>query len=339
MSPDDFDFELPPAQIAQTPLPDRAASRLLSLTEQLRDGQFRDLPTHLRPGDLLVVNDTRVIKARIHARKDSGGAAEVLLERILGETEALAQVRVSKALKEGRALFCGAEAMTVLGREGPFYRLRTPLPVLEWFEAHGEVPLPPYIERAPELADERSYQTVYAGTEAGAVAAPTAGLHFDDALLARLAEQGVARAEVTLHVGAGTFTPVRGDLESHRMHTERYRVSEAAALAIEQARERGGRVIAVGTTVVRTLESAAHDAGCVRPGSGETTLFIRPGFRFRVVDALVTNFHLPRSTLMMLVCAFGGQLRVLDAYRHAVAAGYRFFSYGDAMYMTRNDHV
>jgi S-adenosylmethionine:tRNA ribosyltransferase-isomerase len=334
----EFDYELPASQIAQQPLPDRTASRLL-LADSLRDQHFDQIATVLKPGDLLVLNDTRVIKARIRARKDTGGQAEILLERVLDTDRVLAQVRVSKPLKPGRTLLCGDQAMTVLGREGPFYELRTPTPALDWFEAHGQVPLPPYIERAPVLDDERSYQTVYAGPEAGAVAAPTAGLHFDQGLLDRLAAQGVEQARVTLHVGAGTFSPIRGDIDAHQMHSERYRVGAEAAEAIARARARGGRVVAVGTTVVRTLESAAREDGAVTVGEGETALFIRPGFRYRVVDALITNFHLPQSTLLMLVCAFAGTAQTLAAYRHAVAAGYRFFSYGDAMFVERNNEL
>lgn len=328
----DFHFDLPPAQIAQEPLPERTASRLLDLTGALpRHRTFTELPALLRAGDLLVLNDTQVIKARLHATKDSGGRAEVLLERALNTHECLAQVRVSKPLKNDRTLHCSGGTLTVVGREGVFYRLRSDDDVLTLFERSGEVPLPPYIARSPALDDERSYQTVYADAP-GAVAAPTAGLHFDEALLATLSAQAVARAFVTLHVGAGTFSPIRGDVAQHRMHQERYQVPGATAQAIAQCRERGGRVVAVGTTVVRTLESAALAGdGNLRACDGETELFIQPGFDFQVVDALITNFHLPESTLLMLVCAFGGNERVLQAYQTAVRSGYRFFSYGDAM--------
>jgi len=332
----DFDYRLPPELIAQAPAAARDASRLLVVG---RDGlehlQFSDLPRLLRPGDLLVLNDTRVIKARLYGEKDSGGQAEILVERIEDERSALCQVRVSKPLKPGRTLRVGPHQLVVLGRAQDFYRLRFPIAVLEVLEACGEVPLPPYIDRTAGVEDEARYQTVY-GAKPGAVAAPTAGLHFTPELLAQLEGQGIEIATVTLHVGAGTFQPVRSeDVSAHRMHFERYEVSSAAAEAIARCRARSGRVVAVGTTVVRTLESAAAVHGAIVPCSGETDLFITPGFPFRVVDALITNFHLPKSTLLMLVCAFAGYRRVLDAYATAVAERYRFFSYGDAMYLER----
>ncbi len=333
----DFDYELPARLIAQLPAARREDSRLLHLgSGALEHLLFADFPGLLRPGDLLVLNDTRVIKARLRGVKDSGGRAEILVERIDADTEALCQVRVSKPLKPGRTIRVAGFVLTVLAREDDFYRLGFPAAVTDVLEAAGEVPLPPYIERAPERGDLERYQTVY-GVHPGAVAAPTAGLHFSEAMLAELPNRGVELATVTLHVGAGTFQPVRmEDIQRHRMHLERYRVPEAAAAAVERCRERGGRVVAVGTTVVRTLESAAIECGRVEPGQGETDLFITPGYRFRVVDALLTNFHLPQSTLLMLVCAFGGYQRVMAAYRAAVAAGYRFFSYGDAMFLERH---
>jgi len=284
-----------------------------------------------------VVNDTRVIRARLPAVKDSGGQAELLVERLFDDAprEALCQVRVSKPLKPGRYLDSPAGRLEVADRDGDFYRLRFPGPVLELLERHGEVPLPPYIERAPEAEDLERYQTVWSRAP-GAVAAPTAGLHFSPELLDRLEARGVERVSVTLHVGAGTFQPVRvEDLATHVMHSERYEVPQAAADAIARCRARGGRVVAVGTTVVRTLESVVDDAGTVAAASGETRLFIAPGFRFRAVDRLITNFHLPESTLLMLVCAFAGTDPVLAAYGEAVRERYRFFSYGDAMWLER----
>lgn len=331
---EDFSYALPEHLIAQTPSPRRDASRLLRvLADGVEHRSFADLPDLLRPDDLLVLNDTRVIPARLRGEKDSGGRAEVLVERIESEYQALCQVRVSKPLKAGRTLRVDGVRLEVEGRAGEFYRLRFGEPVMTVLEASGDVPLPPYIERAPDAADEDRYQTVFARSP-GAVAAPTAGLHFTQALLDAI---GVPRATVTLHVGAGTFQPVRtSDLSRHRMHCERWRVPAETASAIDACRDRGGRVVAVGTTVVRTLESAADAAGTVRAGEGETDLFITPGFRFRAVDALLTNFHLPQSTLLMLVCAFAGYQRVIAAYRAAVAAEYRFFSYGDAMFLERD---
>lgn len=338
----DFHYDLPEALIAQHPAAARDASRLLVLEgDARRDLLFSQLPVLLRPDDLLVVNDTRVLKARLEARKDTGGQAELLLERVLDGQTALCQVRVSKALKAGRTLMVGPHRLEVLGRDGQFYQLRFDAPVLAVLEAHGSVPLPPYIgrdqETGPDAVDEERYQTIWS-THPGAVAAPTAGLHFTEALLAELAASGVRRVPLTLHVGAGTFQPVRvKDLDEHQMHTERYHIDEACIQAIDATRAAGGRVVAVGTTAVRALESAASDDGRLRPGSGETALFITPGYRFKVVDALITNFHLPESTLLMLVTAFAGFEPVMAAYQHAVAARYRFFSYGDAMFLSRRD--
>ena len=337
----DFSFLLPPALIAQTPGAERDGSRLLTLPRNggLQHQQFRDLPGLLRAGDVLVVNDTRVIKARLRAQKDSGGAAELLVERAGlpdRDRHALCQVRVSKPLKAGRELRVGEERLRVLGRDGEFYVLEFPEPVLTFLDRWGEVPLPPYVERAPADDDETRYQTVF-GRAPGAVAAPTAGLHFTETLLSTLDRQGVERCAVTLHVGAGTFQPVRVDaLEAHKMHFERYAVPAEAAERINAAKADGRRIVAVGTTVVRTLEAASEPHGGVRTESGETDLFITPGYRFRTVDALITNFHLPESTLLMLVCAFAGYDRVMAAYREAVAERYRFFSYGDAMYCEQN---
>lgn len=336
----DFDYALPPELIAQAPLPQRTASRLLELDgNRLTDLRFDEFPARLRKGDLLVLNDSRVIHARLLGRKQSGGQVEVLVERILGEREVLAQLRASKPARAGSLLHLEeAFEAEVLARDGEFYRLRFPGAALELLERHGRLPLPPYIERLPGDADEARYQTVFARA-AGSVAAPTAGLHFDAALLATLRGVGVEIAHVTLHVGAGTFQPVRSEsLAAHRMHAERYEVPAATAAAVAATRARGGRIVAVGTTSLRTLESAAYDQG-VKVGAGETALFVTPGYRFRVVDLLLTNFHLPKSTLLMLVSAFAGMDEIRAAYRHAIAAGYRFFSYGDAMLLHRKPHA
>jgi len=335
----DFDYALPPELIAQHPAPERTASRLLRVEPggALRDLAFRDLPSLLDPKDLLVFNDTRVIKARLRGRKDTGGEVEALVERVTGEATALAHVRASKSPKAGRRLlFAPGVSAEVMGRQGDLFELRFEggPGVLDVLAAHGEVPLPPYITHSPQAEDESRYQTVYAEVP-GAVAAPTAGLHFDAAMLATLAERGIASARVTLHVGAGTFQPVRvEDVSAHVMHEEWYSIPEATVSAIAAARARGGRVLAVGTTTLRALESAAA-AGPLAAGSAQTRLFIVPGYRFLVVDRLLTNFHLPKSTLLMLVCAFAGTGAIRRAYAHAVAARYRFFSYGDAMLLDR----
>jgi S-adenosylmethionine:tRNA ribosyltransferase-isomerase len=333
----DFSYPLPADLIADRPLPRRSASRLLALdgaTGALRDLAFGDLGSLLRPGDLLVLNDTRVLPARLHGRKASGGACEILLERLLDERRFLAQARSSKGLKPGTrvSLPAGAFAL-VLARHGELHEFELDRAALPYFEAEGRVPLPPYVSREPDDADRERYQTVYARVP-GAVAAPTAGLHFEHETLADLERSGIRLARVTLHVGAGTFTPPRAEtLEGHRMHAERVCVPADCVAAVAAARARGGRVVAVGTTVVRALETAA-EGGAVAPVAGETGLFIRPGHRFRAVDALITNFHLPESTLLVLVSAFAGRERVLAAYRHAIARRYRFFSYGDAMFVT-----
>ncbi|MEM9620440.1 MAG: tRNA preQ1(34) S-adenosylmethionine ribosyltransferase-isomerase QueA [Pseudomonadota bacterium] len=333
----DFEYDLPERLIAQQPPAERTAARLLQVTEEgLQHGQITDLLHLLQPGDLLVVNNTSVIKARLHAVKDSGGAAEVLVERILDETTALCQVRVSKALQSGRTLLLGDETLVCRGREAQYYRLEFPRPVLAFLQDHGHVPLPPYIKRQDGPLDNERYQTVY-GQVPGAVAAPTAGLHFSQSLLDQLQARGVALAALTLHVGAGTFQPVRGALEDHVMHQEWYEISATTAAQITRTTQNGGRIVAVGTTVARTLESAALEHLPIRAGSGFTGLFIKPGFRFKIVDVLITNFHLPGSTLMMLVSAFAGYTRIMSAYRQAVDREYRFFSYGDAMYLQRND--
>ena len=334
----DFDYALPPELIAQHPASERTASRLLHLDGKsgaIEDLRFPDIARLIRPGDVLVLNDTRVVKARLHGRKDSGGEIEVLVERVLDAHRALAQARSSKPLKAGRRIVFtpGVEA-EVLGRHDEFFELRFDDEVMRVMERHGEVPLPPYITHEARAEDEARYQTVYARVP-GAVAAPTAGLHFDEALLQALRAKGVAVARLTLHVGAGTFQPVRvDDVSRHVMHSEWYSVPEATVNAIAAARAAKGRVIAVGTTALRALESAAT-GGALRAGTAETRLFIVPGYEFRVVDRLVTNFHLPKSTLLMLVSAFAGVENIRRAYAHAVAERYRFFSYGDAMLLER----
>jgi S-adenosylmethionine:tRNA ribosyltransferase-isomerase len=335
----DFDFELPPDLIAQTPAAERSGSRLLDGTGAAPvDRVFRDLPGLLRAGDLLVFNDTRVIKARLLGAKASGGAVEALVERVLPNREVLMHLRASKSPKPGSTVrFAGAFDAVVLGRAGPqqsLFRLRFPEDPFILLEQHGHVPLPPYITHADTAEDERRYQTVFAA-HPGAVAAPTAALHFDEALLAEIAARGVASASVTLHVGAGTFQPVRTeDLSAHTMHSEWFDVPAPTVAAIERTRAQGGRVVAVGTTTLRALESAAS-GGSLQAGSRDTDIFITPGFEFQVVDLLVTNFHLPKSTLMMLVSAFAGFEPVRALYAHAIAARYRFFSYGDAMLLER----
>jgi S-adenosylmethionine:tRNA ribosyltransferase-isomerase len=332
----DFHYDLPESLIARYPAEPRSASRLLHLdgrTGALADRTVVDLPQFLRAGDLLVFNDTRVVPARLYGAKDSGGKVELLLERLLGGSRAIVQLRASKSAKPGtRIHVTGGALATVTGRDGDFWVVEFDAPASEVFEQHGEMPLPPYIDRPAEQLDRERYQTVYAKTP-GAVAAPTAGLHFDTALLDACRAAGAEFAYVTLHVGAGTFQPVRvREIAAHRMHAELLEVDAATVRAVEAARARGSRVIAVGTTAVRALETAAQ-GGQLVTFAGETRLFITPGCRFRVVDALVTNFHLPQSTLLMLVCAFAGRELVLQAYRHAVEAGYRFFSYGDAMFI------
>ncbi|MDP1605719.1 MAG: tRNA preQ1(34) S-adenosylmethionine ribosyltransferase-isomerase QueA [Rhodocyclaceae bacterium] len=338
---DDFDYALPPECIAQTPLAERSASRLLVMTgSTLDDRGFTDLPDLLEPGDLIVMNDTRVMHARLLGQKATGGQVEVLVERMTAEDEVLAQVRASKPPKPGSWLRLeDAFDAEVLGREGEFYRLKfhanEPGDAAELIERHGRLPLPPYIERAAANADEERYQTVYA-RERGSVAAPTAGLHFDAPLLEALRDKGIGIAYVTLHVGAGTFQPVRvQDLAQHNMHVERYVLPQATADAVAATQKRGGRIVAIGTTTLRTLESAVNADGALKVGAGETALFCTPGYPFRVVDLLITNFHLPKSTLLMLVSAFGGMENIRAAYAHAINSGYRFFSYGDAMLIHR----
>ena len=340
MNKSDFHYELPPALIAQAPLPERSASRLLLVPPApapFEDRGIVDLPQLLQAGDLLVFNDTRVIPARLHGNKESGGRVEILIERLLPGDEALAQVGASKSPKAGsRIVLDGGGHAEVLGREGEFYRLRFEVEgaLEDWLQGAGSLPLPPYIRRLPEAADQARYQTVFA-RNAGAVAAPTAGLHFDEALLQALRERGVESGHVTLHVGAGTFQPVRvDDLSQHHMHSEWLSVGEALVEQVRRTRERGGRVVAVGTTVLRALEAASQD-GELRPFAGETDIFILPGYRIRSVDGLLTNFHLPESTLLMLVSAFAGRERIMAAYAHAIDQRYRFFSYGDAMLLWR----
>jgi S-adenosylmethionine:tRNA ribosyltransferase-isomerase len=337
---DDFDFELPPELIAQHPAPERSASRLLDgRTAPPLDRVFRELPALLNPGDLLVFNDTRVIKARLFGAKASGGAVEALIERVLpGTQEVWAHLRASKGPKPGTVVrFADAFEAEVLGRCGPdggLFHLRFSGEPFELLERFGHVPLPPYITHADEAEDERRYQTVFA-KEPGAVAAPTAALHFDDAVLAALRQRGVPTASVTLHVGAGTFQPVRvARIAEHAMHSEWFRVPAETVQAVNDCRARGGRVVAVGTTTLRSLESAAL-SGSLQSGERDTDIFITPGFEFRVVDALITNFHLPKSTLMMLVSAFAGHEHIMALYRHAIAQRYRFFSYGDSMLLQR----
>lgn len=337
MMPADFHYELPAELIAQAPLPARTTSRLLEVRPDgsVGDLHMADLPGLLRAGDLLVLNDTRVLPARLFGRKASGGRVEMLLERLLGPDVALAQLRSSHAPRPGTVIeFDGAVTALVEQRRDEFFVLRFPEPVAGLLERCGHVPLPPYIRRPDEPADRDRYQTVYARV-AGSVAAPTAGLHFDAGLLDVLRERGVGIGTVTLHVGAGTFAPLRPhQLKTGRLHSEEFEVSAQLCQSVTACRQRGGRVVAVGTTTTRALETAGI-SGTVAPMRGETDIFLRPGCRFRVVDALLTNFHLPESSLLMLVCAFAGTGRVMSAYRHAVARSYRFYSYGGAMFVAR----
>jgi S-adenosylmethionine:tRNA ribosyltransferase-isomerase len=340
MRKSDFRYHMPAALIAQYPAPSRTEARLLCVGDEndaKRDMRFADLPRLLHRGDVLVLNDTRVIPARLSGRKDTGGRVEVLIERVQAGNRALAQLRASKPPQPGQSLYLeGGVRARVEGRTGEFFELTFDgdVPLMQLLERVGHIPLPPYITRPDEPTDRERYQTVYA-RESGAVAAPTAGLHFDDAMLQRLATMGVESAHVTLHVGAGTFQPLRGEDVAHQqLHAERARISPLACEVVNRARAEGRRIIAIGTTVVRALEAAAKD-GRLTPLDAETDIFIYPGHRFQIVDALVTNFHLPESSLLMLVCAFGGTERVLAAYRHAVQQRYRFYSYGDAMFITR----
>ncbi|NLY63761.1 MAG: tRNA preQ1(34) S-adenosylmethionine ribosyltransferase-isomerase QueA [Alcaligenaceae bacterium] len=338
----DFDYDLPEALIAQTPSKNRGESRLLHIDSQnrLHDLVFTDIASLLKPNDLLVFNNTKVIKARLHGQKSTGGKIEALIERITEPTRALAHVKSSKSPKAGtRLVFENAIEAEVLGRSGELFDIQFPGNVLELLDQYGSTPLPPYIQHAAEEADDLRYQTVYA-REPGAVAAPTAGLHFDETQLQTLKKNGIDCAFVTLHVGAGTFQPVRAEqIKDHIMHAEWYTVSQEVVNAILQTRAKGGRVIAVGTTSVRALESAAQQAGCVEQQkcplahSADTQLFITPGYEFQVIDGLITNFHLPQSTLLMLVSALAGLDTMRQAYQHAIERQYRFFSYGDAMFI------
>jgi len=333
----DFHFDLPDALIAQYPLAERRASRLLVLERangHVADRQFVDLPSLLRPDDLLVFNNTRVIPARLYGRKETGGQVEVLVERVIDQQRVLAHVRASKSPKPGSIIYIAEiYPVQVMGREGDLFELAfTEHLAHNVMEAVGHMPLPPYIQRADDVADASRYQTVYA-RHAGAVAAPTAGLHFDDAMLQQIKAMGIPSAWVTLHVGAGTFQPVRADdIRDHHMHKEWFEISAQTAQLVNTTRERGGRVIAVGTTSVRAVETAAQD-GPVEAMRRDTDIFIYPGYEFQVVNAMLTNFHLPESTLLMLISAFAGYEHVMRAYRHAVKQEYRFFSYGDAMFI------
>jgi len=340
----DFDFILPDALIAQFPAKERNASRLLRLdgnTGALADQQFTELPGFLAAGDLVIFNDTRVIKARLAGRKSSGGEVEVLIERIVDDHQALAHVRASRSPKPGSRLTLAQNIeVEVMARQDDLFLLKfhTKETILEVLEQHGALPLPPYITHTADSTDEDRYQTVYSA-HPGAVAAPTAGLHFDQAMLDKLAQQGIHIAYVTLHVGAGTFQPVRVDnIAEHKMHSEIYSVPAATVDAINATRQRGNKVTAVGTTALRALESAAR-SGKLVAGNGETDIFITPGYRFQVVDRLLTNFHLPKSTLLMLVSAFAGFDHIQQAYQHAIAEQYRFFSYGDAMLIERRNPI
>lgn len=342
MRTEDFNFDLPDDLIAQFPPAVRNASRLLRINgDELADKSFTDLPEYLRAGDVLVFNDTRVIKARLYGQKASGGQVELLIERVIDEHEALAFIRASHAPKPGSQIMIGdAVPLTIVAREQDLYRIRFDAAdtVLEVLEQFGALPLPPYITRAADGADDARYQTVYA-QHLGAVAAPTAGLHFDQAMLEKLDEMGVVRAHVTLHVGAGTFQPVRVDnIADHVMHSERYTIPQTTVDAIRHAQAHGHRIISVGTTSLRALESAAQ-SGQLVAGENETSIFITPGYQFKVVEHLLTNFHLPKSTLLMLVSAFGGYDAMRHAYAHAVQQRYRFFSYGDTMLISRSDLI
>ena len=336
----DFDFDLPLDRIAQFPLADRASSRLLHvMPDALKDYHFRDIVDLLRPDDLLVMNNTKVIKARLLGKKETGGAVELLMERITGEFSAIAMARASKSPKAGTRLIFEAdgrmETVTVTGREGEFFALQFEHPVLEVLDHFGKVPLPPYIEHAADKNDESRYQTVYAQTP-GAVAAPTAGLHFTDEVIDALHAKGIQTVFVTLHVGAGTFQPVRVEkLSEHVMHSEWYTISEETAEAVNRAKREGRRVVSVGTTSLRALESAAVEKGRIQSGARDTRLFIKPGYEFKIIDALITNFHLPKSTLLMLVSALAGKERIDSAYQYAIREHYRFFSYGDAMLLEK----
>lgn len=340
MRVDDFNYELPNELIAQYPLSERTGSRLLFLsrqTGQVSHQQFSDLIDLINPGDLLVFNNTKVIPARLFAKKETGGQVEILIERLVDEHHAWAHVRASKSPGAGVRLFLNEDVfLTVESRDDSLFLLKSVQPVTELLQTFGHMPLPPYMERADEALDQERYQTVYAKT-AGAVAAPTAGLHFDEKMLKALQEKGIQFAEVTLHVGAGTFQPVRVEhIEDHKMHYEYLEVSQAVCDQIKRTKEQGGRVIAVGTTSARSLETAALN-GELKPFSGETNLFIHPsgpGFEFQVIDALLTNFHLPKSTLLMLISAFASREAVLAAYQEAIKERYRFFSYGDAMFIS-----
>jgi len=336
----DFDFHLPPERIAQFPLPDRSASRLLHVDgKTLHDRQFTDIVDQLQAGDLLVMNNTRVLKARFFGVKDSGGKVEALVERVLDTRTVLAQVRASKSPGPGvKIRLADAFDVTVGERAGEFYTLHFEADVFDLIEQYGRLPLPPYIEHAPGEVDETRYQTVF-NKVPGAVAAPTAGLHFDEALLQKLKDKGVKFAYVTLHVGAGTFQPVRTEnLAEHKMHTEWYTMPQETVDAVREARAAGRDVVAVGTTSLRALESASQ-GGSLEAGSGDTNLFITPGYKFKTVTRLITNFHLPKSTLLMLVSAFAGFTEIRHAYQHAIANEYRFFSYGDAMLLTTHNRA
>jgi S-adenosylmethionine:tRNA ribosyltransferase-isomerase len=339
----DLHFELPDELIAQFPLAARTDSRLLVIEDgaSFRDTTFRDFPSLLKPGDLLVLNDTRVIPARLYGKKESGGRIEILIERVLDNQMALVHMRASKSPKAGARLFLdGEHECRVIERRDALFVLQFDprATVMEVLQAVGHMPLPPYISRADNSSDLERYQTVFS-VNPGAVAAPTAGLHFDDGLLDKLETNGIGRVTVTLHVGSGTFLPVRTEnLDDHQMHSERCHVSQETVKRILETRAQGGRIVAVGTTAVRALESAAR-SGQLEPYDGETDIFIQPGFSFNVVDALLTNFHLPESTLIALVSAFGGYSEVMAAYQHAVREKYRFFSYGDAMFLTRKEPV
>ena len=339
MKVSDFEYDLPPHLIARYPTEQRTGSRLLHLnaaTGEITHLQFPDIVSLIDPEDLMVFNNTRVIPARLFGKKETGGQVEILLERVISENEALAQVRASKSPKPGNTLYieAGGPEVTVVDRQDEFFRLNFPHGVLATVTEFGHMPLPPYIDRADESVDLERYQTVYA-SQSGAVAAPTAGLHFDSELLEQLLNKGVSRTELTLHVGAGTFQPVRVDeVEDHQMHKEYIEVPESVSAAVTACRERSGRVVAVGTTSVRSLETASA-SGSLQTYTGDTDIFIYPGYEFLTVDAMVTNFHLPGSTLMMLVSAFAGRDNIMRAYEAAIQESYRFFSYGDAMLITR----